>query len=300
MLLHQVRILPSKSSLESELRVFERVFQPLTSNQVHATPAPNTSQPPRGLFGICGSSEPTYGHFGIRVFAEPTPGPSGSHRFLVQSSNLPMYEGKRTLDDVTAFLLAWVQHFNNAAQAIGWVGTTGWGEHAVLQLKRDTAVWAMHCFPMTAPIKWSTVCTELKARYLASNALDLVKREWEELNRNKRERFPELNEHFHRFSSKLDSHQAMPASMLAQPYGYKIEKGNEGLYEDMICYIGMRNRTPTFNQRIEHLAALDTSLNNSQSGSGLNTTTTTKASGKKMDSKKVVQLPQLAQPKTTA
>jgi len=37
---------------------------------------------------------------------------------------------------------------------------------------------------------------------------------------------------------------------------------------------------------MEHLAALDTSLNKSQSGSGPNTTTTTKASARKMDSKK--------------
>jgi chromosome segregation ATPase len=44
MRLHQVKQLSSeKSSLESELRAFERVIQRLTTNQVHATPAPNTS-----------------------------------------------------------------------------------------------------------------------------------------------------------------------------------------------------------------------------------------------------------------
>jgi len=64
------------------------------------------------------------------------------------------------LDDVTAFLFALERHFNNAAQAIRWVGTTGWGEQAVLQLKGDAAVWAMHHFPMSTPIEWSTICTE--------------------------------------------------------------------------------------------------------------------------------------------
>ena len=64
------------------------------------------------------------------------------------------------LDDVTAFLFALERHFNNAAQAIGWVGTTGWGEQAVLQLNGDAAVWAMHRFPMSTPIEWSTICTE--------------------------------------------------------------------------------------------------------------------------------------------
>jgi len=64
------------------------------------------------------------------------------------------------LDDVTAFLFALERHFNNAAQAIGWVGTTGWGEQAVLQLKGDAVVWAMHHFPMSTPIEWSTICTE--------------------------------------------------------------------------------------------------------------------------------------------
>ena len=287
MLLHQVKNLSSeKSSLESELRAFERVIQRLTTNQVHATPAPNTSQPPPGLFGMRGSSEPTSGLFGIRGSAEPTPGSSGSRGFSVKSSNLPTYEGKRTLDDVTAFLFALERHFKNAAQAIGWVGTTGWGEQAVLQLKGDAAVWAMHRFPMSAPIEWSTFCTELKAKFIPSNALDLVKREWEELSLKKGERVTEFNERFRRLRSKLDPHQPMPAEMLADAYGYKIEKGNQGVYKDLVRYIGMRDRTPTLEQRMEHLAALDTSLNKSQSGSGPNTTTTTKASARKMDSKK--------------
>jgi len=156
----------------------------------------------------------------------------------------------------------------------------------VLQLKGDAAVWAMHRFPMSAPIEWSTFCTELKAKFIPSNALDLVKREWEELSLKKGERVTEFNERFRRLRSKLDPHQPMPAEMLADAYRYKIEKGNQGVYKDLVSYIGMRDRTPTLEQRMEHLAALDTSLNKSQSGSGPNTTTTTKASARKMDSKK--------------
>jgi hypothetical protein len=53
----------------------------------------------------------------------------------------------------------------------------------------------------------------------------------------------------------------------------------------LVRYIGMRDRTPTLEQHMEHLAALDTSLNKFQSGSGPNPTTTTKASARKMDSK---------------
>jgi len=75
MLLHQVKNLSSeKSSLESEFRVFKCVIQRLTTNPVHGTPAPNTSQPPPGLFVIRGSSEPTSDLFGIHGCAEPTTG----------------------------------------------------------------------------------------------------------------------------------------------------------------------------------------------------------------------------------
>jgi hypothetical protein len=144
----------------------------------------------------------------------------------------------------------------------------------------------MHRFPMSAPIEWSTFCTELKAKFIPSNALDLGKREWEELSRKKGERITECNESFRRLRSKLHPQQPMPAKMLADAYGYKIEKGNQGVYKDLVLYIGMRDWTPTLEQRMEHLAALDTSLNTSQSGSGPNTTTTTKASARKMDSKK--------------
>jgi len=78
----------------------------------------------------------------------------------------------------------------------------------------------------------------------------------------------------------------MPAEMSADTYGYRIEKSNQGVYNDLVHYIGMRDRTPILKPRMEHLAALDTSLNKSQSGSGPNTTTTTKASARKIDSKK--------------
>jgi len=287
MLLHQVKNLSlEKSSLESKWRAFERVIQRLTTNQVHVTPAPNTSQPPPGLFRICGSSDSTSGLFGISGSAEPTPGLSGSRGFSVKSSNIPMYEGKRTLDDVTAFLFDLERQFKNAAQAIGWVGTTGWGEQAVLRLKGDAAVWAMHRFSRSAPIEWSTFFTELKAKPIPSNTLDLVKREWEELSQKKGERVTAFDERFRRLRSKLDPLQPMPAEMLGDAYGYTIEKGNQGVYKDLVRYIGMRDRTPTLEQRMERLTALDTSLNKSESGSGPNTTITTKASARKMDSKK--------------
>jgi len=216
MLLHQIKDLSSeRSGLESELRAFERVIQRLMTNQVHATPARNTSQPPPGLFWLCDSSVPTSGLFGTRGSTEPTPCSSGNRGFSVMSSNLLMYEGKRNLDDVTTFLSALERHFKNAAQAIGWVGTTGWGEHTVLQLKGDAAVWAMHRFPMSAAIKWSTVCTGLKAEFIPSNALDLVKRESEV---QKGGRVTEFTQRFHHLRSKLDPHQPIPVEMLADAY----------------------------------------------------------------------------------
>jgi hypothetical protein len=144
----------------------------------------------------------------------------------------------------------------------------------------------MHRFPMSAPIEWSTFCTELKDKFIPSNALDLVKCEWEELNLKKGERVTEFNERFRHFRSKLDPHQPMPAEMLADAYEYKIEQGNQGVYKDLVHYIGMRDRTPTLEHHMEHLAALDTFLNKSQSGSGPNTTTTAKPSARKMDYKK--------------
>jgi hypothetical protein len=87
MLLPQVKNLSSKKSCQdSEVRAFERVVQRLTTNQVHATPAPNTFQPPPGLFGTRGSSEPTTGLFRICGSPEPTPGLSGNRGFSVKSS----------------------------------------------------------------------------------------------------------------------------------------------------------------------------------------------------------------------
>jgi hypothetical protein len=71
---------------------------------------------------------------------------------------------------------------------------------------------------------------ELKAKYIPSTALDLAKLEWNELSLQKEERVTEFYEHFRRLRSKLDPHQPMPAKMLADTYGYMIEKGNYGVY----------------------------------------------------------------------
>jgi len=264
MLLHQVKnLLSNKSCLESKLSTFQHVIQRLTTNHVQATPASSTSEPPPCPFGIRGSSEPTFGLFGIRGSAGLTPGPSGNHGFSVKLSNLPTYEGKRMLDNITAFLFALEQPFKNAAQAIGWVGTMGWGEHPVVQLKGDVAVWATHRFPMSMPIEWSTFCTELNGKNIQSNALDLVKCECKELSLKMGERVTEFNESFHCLCLKLYPHQPMPVKMLAVSYGYKIEKGNQRVYKDTVRYIGMHYRTATLEQRMEHLAVLETSLNKS-------------------------------------
>jgi hypothetical protein len=75
--------------------------------------------------------------------------------------------------------------------------------------------------------------------------LDLVKREWEELSLTQEERVTEFNERFRCLCAKLDPHQPMPAKMLGNAYGYKIEMGNQGFYKDLDRYIRMRNRTPT-------------------------------------------------------
>lgn len=69
-----------------------------------------------------------------------------------------MYEGKYTLDNISAFHFAMRWHFKNVAQAIEWVRTSDWGQQVVLQGKENAAVWAMHRFPMTMPIKWCTFC----------------------------------------------------------------------------------------------------------------------------------------------
>jgi len=301
MLLHQVKNLSSEqSTLESELRAFERVIQRLTTNEVHATQAPNTSQPPPGLFGSRGFSEPTSGPSGIRSSAEPTPGSSGSHGISVKSSNHPTYEGKRSLHNVTAFLFAFERHFKNAAQAIGWVSMTGWGDHAVLQLKGDAAVWAMHRFPMSAPIEWSTFCKDLKAKFIPSNALDLVKRECEELSLKMGERITEFDELFRRLHSKLDLPQPMPAEMLAAAYGYKIKMGNKGVYKTwfviLACAIGLQPSNSAWNTS-PHWTRLSTSLN-------LEVAPTLpqllKLQLGRWTPRNVVQLAQLARPMTTA
>jgi len=126
----------------------------------------------------------------------------------------------------------------------------------------------------------------LKAKFIPSNTFDLVKHEWEKLSLKKGELVTEFNQNFHRLHSKLDLHQPMPAQVLADAYGYKIEKGNQGVYKDLVHYIGMRDRSPTLGQYMKHLAALDSSLNHSRPGCGPSTTITTKASARKMDSMK--------------
>jgi hypothetical protein len=89
----------------------------------------------------------------------------------------------------------------------------------VLQLKGDAAVGAVHRFPMSTPIEWSTFCTELKAKCIRCNALDLVKCEWDELSLKKGERVIEFNKCFCRLLSELDPHQPIPAEILADAYG---------------------------------------------------------------------------------
>jgi len=127
---------------------------------------------------------------------------------------------------------------------------TGWGEQAELQLNGDTAVWAMHHFPLSAPIEWSTFCTELKAKLIPSNALDLVKREQEEQSLKKGERVTKCNEHLRRLCSKLEPQQPIPAELLADAYRYKIEQGNQGVHEDLVRYFGMCDLD--FNPRTAH------------------------------------------------
>jgi len=77
----------------------------------------------------------------------------------------------------------------------------------------------------------------------------------------------------------------MPSTMLADTYGYKIKHSNQGVHEDLVCYIGICDRTPTLEQHMEHQTALDMSLNKSQPGCGssANSTTTTKVSVSTMD-----------------
>jgi len=80
----------------------------------------------------------------------------------------------------------------------------------------------------------------------------------------------------------------MPAEMLADAYGYTIEKGNDGIYKDLVLYIGMPGWTPTLEQCMEHVATCDTSRIKFQQGSGCSPSmnTMTKAPARKMDSKK--------------
>jgi len=115
----------------------------------------------------------------------------------------------------------------------------------VLQLNGDAALSAMHCFPMMTPIQWSNFCTELKTKSIQSNALGLVKPEWEELCLKNGEHLTEFNQDFRGQRLKMDPHQPIPAEMVAEAYGYKIKIGNQVVYKDLVWYIGMYDRTPT-------------------------------------------------------
>ncbi|KAF8245057.1 hypothetical protein K440DRAFT_646585 [Wilcoxina mikolae CBS 423.85] len=155
MLLHRVKSLSSeKRELESKLRAFERVVQRPTTNPLQATLVLNTVSELNpsssenctsfkltpGSSGNHDSFEPTPGSSKNCASFELTPGQSGSHGFCGKSFNLPSYDGKQTLDDVILCLFAFERHFKNAAQAIGWIGTMGWGEQAVLQFKVNVAI----------------------------------------------------------------------------------------------------------------------------------------------------------------
>jgi hypothetical protein len=154
----------------------------------------------------------------------------------------------------------------------------------VLQLKGDAAIWAMHRFPMSTPIELTTFCMEVKAKYITSNALDLVKRKWEELSLKKGECITEFTKHFRHLHSMLDLYQPMPSEMLSYANGFQIEKGNQGMCEDLFRYIGMRDRTPTLEQHMGYFTTLDTSLNKFQPASASNGNMNTKASARKMES----------------
>ena len=69
---------------------------------------------------------------------------------------------------------------------------------------------------------------ELKAKYIPSNALDLVKYKCKELSLKNGEHVMKYNKHFCRLRSKFNPHQPMEAKMIADSYGYEIEKGKPG------------------------------------------------------------------------
>jgi len=80
----------------------------------------------------------------------------------------------------------------------------------------------------------------------------------------------------------------MLTEIFADTYGYEFKMPNQGVYKDLVHYMGRCDKTPTIEHHVEHLAVLNRSLNKSQPGSGssANTNTTTKVSPRKMDSKR--------------
>jgi hypothetical protein len=77
----------------------------------------------------------------------------------------------------------------------------------------------------------------------------------------------------------------MPSEILCDAYGLKITQGNQGIYTDIVQYIGIGDRTPSLVQYMEHLAMIDMSLNMSPPASASNMNMNTKTSARKMESK---------------
>jgi len=78
----------------------------------------------------------------------------------------------------------------------------------------------------------------------------------------------------------------LPIEIFAEVDGVMIESATTEFMKNIVHHVGMCNRSVMFEQRMEHLAALDISLNKIQSGSGFstNSNTTTKVSARKIDS----------------
>ena len=84
----------------------------------------------------------------------------------------------------------------------------------------------------------------------------------------------------------LELNQPMSSEILAVTHGYTIEPGKQGVNKDSFRYVSMHDRAPTLEQCMEHLIALDPSLNLSQPGSSFSAkiNTTTQVSTRKMNS----------------
>lgn len=56
----------------------------------------------------------------------------------------------------------------------------------------------------------------------------------------------------------------MPGKMLSNNYGYEIQNGYRGVYEDLVHYVGIHDRTPALEQHMEHLTVFNMTLNKHQ------------------------------------